>query len=102
MNPCELHWKNSYVIDPDGGVYKGPAVAGRPEMAVAHVNGTGADLPARLTKSRPWESARRLRISARLSWRMFGSEYLKTVQTGRVHCRKPEIEASFREKITRQ
>src|SRR5262249_45257848 len=33
-NPCELHWKNSYVIDPEGRVYKCPAVAGRPEMAV--------------------------------------------------------------------
>ena len=32
-NPCEIHWSTSFKIDPDGLVYKYPAVAGRPEMA---------------------------------------------------------------------
>ena len=37
LGPCELHWKNSYTIDPDGNVYKCPAVAGMPDLAVAQV-----------------------------------------------------------------
>src|SRR5262249_20261804 len=53
-NPCELHWKNSYVIDPEGRVYKCPAVAGRPEMAVATVR-EDEERIAPLLELRPWE-----------------------------------------------
>src|SRR5947209_14770226 len=55
LGPCELHWKNSYTIDPLGYVYKCPAVAGRPEMAVTSVRGDGAEKTAPLVALRPWE-----------------------------------------------
>ena len=52
LGPCELHWKNSYTIDPEGHVYKCPAVAGLSELAVAHANGV-----ANATVKVPYELA---------------------------------------------
>ena len=55
LGPCELHWKNNYTIDPDGYVYKCPAVAGLPDLAVTQVASAAKEKIAPLVELRPWE-----------------------------------------------
>src|SRR5260370_13783987 len=55
LGPCELHSKNNYTIDPEGNVYKCPAVAGLPDLAVTSVRSGAAEKIAPLVELRPWE-----------------------------------------------
>jgi uncharacterized protein len=100
-NPCELHWSNSFTIDPEGLVYKCPAVAGRPEMAVASVLDAGLERPAPLTVSQPWEQCGDCAYMPVCMGGCLAGEYLATGQLGRVHCRKIEFDAVFEEKVRR-
>jgi uncharacterized protein len=100
--PCELHWKNSYTIDPDGGVFKCPAVAGRPELAIANVCSTSPDKPAPLLLNRPWEQCGDCAFLPVCMGGCLGGQYLATGRLDQVFCKKPEFEANFREQITRR
>ncbi len=102
LNPCELHWKNNFVIDPDGLVYKCPAVAGRPEMAVARVDREEEDKPAPLLRYRPWEKCGDCAFLPVCMGGCLGSEYLATGRLDGVACRKPELEASYQSSVTRR
>ncbi len=75
--PCELHWDTSYVIDPDGLVYKCPAVAGRPEVAVGSVR-DGATGRAPLLELRPWEQCGDCAYMPVCVGGCLGGQYLKT------------------------
>jgi uncharacterized protein len=99
-NPCELHWTNSYTIDPDGGVFKCPAVAGRPEMAVGHVQVDDTDKPAPLLLARPWEQCGDCAFMPVCMGGCLGSKYLSTGRMDEVDCHKLEFEAIFRDTIT--
>jgi uncharacterized protein len=99
-NPCELHWTNSYTIDPDGGVYRCPAVAGRPEMAIGHVQADVADKPAPLLLARPWEQCGDCPYMPVCMGGCLGSKYLSTGRMDEVDCHKLEFEAIFRDTIT--
>ena len=100
--PCELHWKNSYTIDPDGGVFKCPAVAGHPDLAIANVCSTDADKPAPLLLSRPWEQCGDCVFMPVCMGGCLGGQYLATGRLDQVFCKKQEFEANFREQITRR
>ena len=116
LGPCELHWKNNYTIDPDGKVYKCPAVAGRPEMAVADVNrstrpldaGPGSpppsseELAAPLLALRPWEKCGDCPYMPVCVGGCLGSKWLKTGRTDEVHCQTEAYEISFRESVKRR
>jgi len=99
-NPCELHWTNSFTIDPDGAVYKCPAVAGRPEMAIGNVQVRAADKPAPLTRYRPWEQCGECAFLPVCMGGCLGGRYLKTGRTDEVDCHKPEFDAMCREDVT--
>jgi uncharacterized protein len=94
LGPCELHWKNSYVIDPDGLVYKCPAVAGRPEMAVTSVAG-GAEKIAPLVALRPWEKCGDCPYLPVCVGGCLGGRYLKTGRLDEVNCKREQFEAAF-------
>ena len=98
--PCELHWKNSYTIDPDGGVFKCPAVAGRPELAIANVCSERPEKPAPLLLYRPWEQCGDCAFMPVCMGGCLGGQYLATGRLDQVFCKKPEFEANFREQIT--
>jgi uncharacterized protein len=98
--PCELHWKNSYTIDPDGGVFKCPAVAGRPDLAIANVCSESPDKPAPLLLYRPWEQCGDCAFLPVCMGGCLGGQYLATGRLDQVFCKKPEFEANFREQIT--
>jgi uncharacterized protein len=102
LGPCELHWKNSYTIDPDGDVYKCPAVAGRREMAVGSVQSAEPDKAAPLLERRPWEQCGDCPYISVCMGGCLGGLYLKTGRLDQVHCRKDEFEVSFREAITQR
>jgi uncharacterized protein len=115
LGPCELHWRNNYTVDPDGKVYKCPAVAGRPEMAVADVNhstrppdieGMPAELieekPAPLLSLRPWEKCGDCPYMPVCVGGCLGSQWLKTGRVDEVHCRKEAFAANFRASITKR
>ncbi len=99
LGPCELHWKNNYTIDPDGYVYKCPAVAGLPEVAVAQVAQKRAEKIAPLVALRPWEKCGDCPYMPVCVGGCLGGEYLKTRRTDHVHCKKEMFEQSFRETI---
>ncbi len=102
--PCELHWDNNYIIDPDGLVYRCPAVAGRPEVAVGSVT-NDALRAAPLLELRPWEQHAPCHDCAYLPVCMggcLGGQYLKTGRLGEVLCKKESFEASFREVVPRR
>jgi uncharacterized protein len=99
LGPCELHWTNSYVVDPDGYVYKCPAVAGRSEMAVAHVGTGGQPKPAPLVASRPWDKCGDCAYLPVCVGGCLGGQYLKTGRTDQVNCKLEQFEASFRDTI---
>jgi uncharacterized protein len=98
--PCELHWKNSYTIDPDGGVFKCPAVAGRPDLAIANVCSKSPDKPAPLLINRPWEQCGDCAFMPVCMGGCLGGQYLITGRLDQVFCKKPEFEANFREQVT--
>jgi uncharacterized protein len=99
LGPCELHWTNNYTIDPDGYVYKCPAVAGRAEMAVANVSGTGPEKKAPLLVLRPWEKCGDCAFMPVCVGGCLGGKWLQTGRTDEVFCRKDEFEVAFDQTI---
>ncbi|MEO5729437.1 MAG: radical SAM protein [Byssovorax sp.] len=99
--PCELHWDTSYIIDPDGLVYKCPAVAGRPEVAVGTVR-DNALKGAVLLELRPWEQCGDCAYLPVCVGGCLGGQYLKTGRRDQVNCKKEWFEASFREAVPRR
>lgn len=99
--PCQLHWKHSYIVDPDGLVYKCPAVAGRPELAVGSVR-----LPrvkeklAPLLELRPWEKCGDCPFLPVCVGGCLGGKFLETGRRDEVFCRKPHFERAFRAEVT--
>lgn len=102
IGPCELHWKNNFTIDPDGYVYKCPAVAGRQEMAVTATWKDSPHTEAPLVASRPWEQCGDCPWMPICTGGCLASEYLRTGRTGGVHCTKEAFEASFAESVPRR
>jgi uncharacterized protein len=102
--PCELHWKNSYVIDPDGFVYKCPAVAGRPQMAITSVGAPAAtrERVAPLLELRPWEQCGTCPFMPVCAGGCLGGQFLRTGRRDQVSCLKPRFETQFRSEITRR
>jgi uncharacterized protein len=99
--PCQLHWKRSYVIDPEGRVYKCPAVAGKPELAVGHVQMPRAkEKLAPLLELRPWEKCGACPYLPVCVGGCLGGKYLETGRKDEVFCRKDHFERAFREEIT--
>jgi uncharacterized protein len=99
--PCELHWKNSYVIDPKGLVYKCPAVAGRPEVAVGTVH-SDAVKQAPLLELRPWEQCGPCPYLPVCVGGCLGSKYLQTGRKDQVFCQKALFEESYRRNVARR
>ena len=99
LGPCELHWSSAFTIDPDGYVYKCPAVAGRPEMAVAHVAGDGTMKEAPLVASRPWEKCVDCAYLPVCVGGCLGGQYLKTGKTDEVNCKVEQFAAAFADTI---
>jgi uncharacterized protein len=102
LGPCELHWKNNYSVDPDGYVYKCPAVAGRPEMAIGATWKDEEQRVAPLVEFRPWEQCGDCAYMPVCVGRCLASEYLRTGRRDQVACRKEDFEAGFREAIPRR
>lgn len=98
---CELHWKNAWVVDPAGLLYKCLDVAGRPEVSIGNVrDGQRRDDP--LTVGKPWESHPPCATCAFLpvcGGGCIGGRYLQTGRAGEVLCRLEEFETSFREEV---
>ena len=98
---CEAHWKNAYVIDPNGLLYKCLEVAGRPEMAIGTVR-DGVSRADPLTKVQPWTKNAPCGTCAYLpvcGGGCIGGRYLQTGRTGEVLCRVEHFEKTFREEI---
>lgn len=101
--PCELHWKNSYVIDPEGRVYKCPAVAGRPETAISTVHRKDApERPAPLLELRPWEQCGPCPYLPVCVGGCLGAKYLETGRRDEVACRKPHFERAFKAEVAQR
>jgi len=99
--PCELHWETSYIIDPDGLVYKCPAVAGRPEVAVGTVRSQTLK-GAPLLELRPWEKCGDCAYLPVCVGGCLGGKYLETGRRDEVNCKKEWFEASLREAVPRR
>jgi uncharacterized protein len=102
LGPCELHWKNNYTIDPEGRVYKCPAVAGLPGLEVANVASSGPEKIAPLVALRPWEQCGDCPYLPVCVGGCLGGKYLKTGRTDQVACKKEQFELSFRESVVRR
>src|SRR5437868_6356361 len=102
LGPCELHWKNNYTIDPEGNVYKCPAVAGLPDMAVAQVSSRAAEKIAPLIELRPWEQCGDCPYMPVCVGGCLGGKFLKTGRRDQVACKKDMFEQSFRETVVRR
>ena len=102
LGPCELHWKNSYTIDPEGHVYKCPAVAGMSDLAVTHVASGATEKIAPLLELRPWEQCGDCPYMPVCVGGCLGGQYLKTHRRDQVACKKEMFEASFRETVVRR
>lgn len=98
VGPCELHWKNSYIIDPDGHVYKCPAVAGRPELAVGSVTKPG-ERAAPLLELRPWEKCGDCPFLPVCVGGCLGGKFLQTGRRDEVFCRKEHFELAFQAEV---
>lgn len=99
--PCELHWKHAYTVDPEGLVYKCPAVAGRPELAVASVRMPAAgEKQAPLLELRPWEKCGDCPFLPVCVGGCLGGKYLETGKRDEVFCRREHLERAFREEVT--
>jgi len=99
LGPCELHWKNNYTIDPEGRVYKCPAVAGLPGLEVAQVASREAEKIAPLLELRPWEKCGDCAYLPVCVGGCLGGKYLKTGRRDEVACKKDMFETSFRESV---
>ena len=102
LGPCELHWKNNYTIDPEGRVYKCPAVAGLPGLEVTHVSGAAPEKIAPLVALRPWQKCGDCPYLPVCVGGCLGGKYLKTGRTDEVACKKDQFELSFRETVVRR
>ena len=102
LGPCELHQRNSYTIDPEGNVYKCPAVAGLPELAVAQVASRAEEKIAPLIELRPWEQCGDCAYLPVCVGGCLGGKYLKTGRRDQVACQKEMFEQSFRETVVRR
>jgi len=102
LGPCELHWKNNYTIDPEGRIYKCPAVAGIPGLEVANVAFPGPEKIAPLVALRPWEKCGDCPYLPVCVGGCLGGKYLKTGRTDEVACKKEQFELSFRETVVRR
>jgi uncharacterized protein len=96
--PCELHWKNAFVIDPEGRLYKCPAVAGRPELAVGSVE-SQAVKTAPLIEARPWEQCGACPFLPVCMGGCLGGQYLQSGRTDQVFCRKAYFQIAFRQEV---
>ena len=99
---CEVHWKNAYVVDPNGLLYKCLEVAGRPEMAIGDVR-EGVRRADPLTQVQPWTQHAPCGTCAYLpvcGGGCIGGRYLQSGRTGEVLCRLEHFEKTFREEIT--
>ncbi len=99
LGPCELHWKNNYTIDPEGRVYKCPAVAGLTGLEVADVVSPSPEKPAPLLELRPWEKCGDCPYLPVCVGGCLGGKFLKTGRRDEVACKKEMFEASFRESV---
>jgi uncharacterized protein len=99
LGPCELHWKNNYTIDPEGNVFKCPAVAGLPDLAVAQVSSPAAEKIAPLLELRPWEQCGDCAYLPVCVGGCLGGQYLKTHRRDQVSCKKDLFEQSFRDTV---
>ena len=82
-------------------VYKCPAVAGRPEVAIGSV--TNESLRgAPLLELRPWEQCGDCAYLPVCVGGCLGGQYLKTGRRDQVNCKKEWFEASFREAVPRR
>jgi uncharacterized protein len=99
--PCELHWRNSYIIDPEGLVYKCPAVAGMPKLAVNSVTAPPQvkDRGAPLLQLRPWEKCGPCPFMPVCMGGCLGGKYLQTGRMDEVFCKKTEFEKAFRAEV---
>ena len=102
LGPCELHFRNNYTIDPDGNVYKCPAVAGLPDLAVTQVASRAVEKIAPLLELRPWEQCGDCPYMPVCVGGCLGGKYLKTGRRDQVACKKEMFEASFRETVVRR
>ena len=102
LGPCELHWKNNYTIDPEGRVYKCPAVAGLPGLEVATVTAEAAEKVAPLLALRPWEQCGDCAFLPVCVGGCLGGKFLQTGRTDQVSCKKDLFEQSFRESTTQR
>jgi uncharacterized protein len=102
LGPCELHWKNSYTIDPEGRVYKCPAVAGLPGMEVTKVAAREDEKIAPLLELRPWEKCGDCAYMPVCVGGCLASEFIATGRRDQVSCRKEAFEMSFRETIQKR
>ena len=102
LGPCELHWKNNYTIDPEGHVYKCPAVAGLPDLAVTNVASGADEKIAPLLELRPWEQCGDCPYMSVCVGGCLGGQYLKTHRRDQVACKKDLFEQSFRETVVRR
>ena len=103
LGPCELHWKNNYTIDPEGKVYKCPAVAGLPGLEVANVTDGGTtEKVAPLLALRPWEQCGDCAFMPVCVGGCLGGKFLQTGRTGEVSCKKDLFEQSFRESVVQR
>jgi uncharacterized protein len=102
LGPCELHWKNSYIIDPEGLVFKCPSVAGMPDLAVASVASSDAEKIAPLLELRPWEQCGDCPYMPVCVGGCLASKFLQTGRRDQVACNKGAFEQSFRETISKR
>jgi uncharacterized protein len=98
---CELHWDNQFVVDPNGLVYKCPAVAGRPEVAVGSVT-SSALRGAPLLELRPWEQCGDCAYMPVCVGGCLGASYLETGRRDQVNCKKEWFEATFSQSVPRR
>lgn len=96
--PCELHWKNSFIIDPEGRLYKCPAVAGRPELAVGTVRADEVRT-APLVAAKPWEQCGACPYLPVCMGGCLGGKFLQTGRTDQVYCRKTYFDLAFRKEV---
>jgi uncharacterized protein len=99
LGPCELHWKHSYSIDPEGRIYKCPAVAGLPGLEVAQVASAEPERVPPLLELRPWEQCGDCPYLPVCVGGCLGARFLETGRRDQVACRKELFEKSFRETV---
>jgi len=99
LGPCELHWKHTYTIDPEGRVYKCPAVAGKPGLEVANVRSGEPEKIAPLLELRPWEQCGDCPYLPVCVGGCLGLSYLQTGRRDQVSCKKELFEVAFRQTV---